>query len=251
MDGPLLPFTYRSEYCDRSTQCSYSGKLQHLVGMARSRHSSGHSVAEVCGSCCASLFAAYRRAWYTGGGLMWKIVERAANIATIFAFLAACYAIVFPATVSAFLSEISESNQRLADEIPFWITLNGEADEEVWAAYSEANPESANFTLPLKNDGNYPINSIVVRVYAGDGTRVGERTNVFLAPFGQYVIYESAPTSSFVNGMSVCIAGYSERAQKTLYERRVLRVEGLAGMNNMYTVDYKFTDQGWPNGCEN
>lgn len=179
--------------------------------------------------------------------MTWKYVERAASLATIAAFLMAAYAFIFPAALSDFLDKISKSNAKLADEIPHWLLISDSYDKEI---LGQLGSEGAAFAIPLENRGNFNIRDISVRVFNVNGVLVSTRDSIFLAPFGGYTLYDVAPTGSFLNGMVTCISGYSERANKFLYEKRVMSPEGIAGLSQNYTTDYVFTDEGWPDGCQ-
>ncbi|WP_407493217.1 hypothetical protein [Pseudooceanicola sp. MF1-13] len=179
----------------------------------------------------------------------WTIVDRAANLAAIAAFVVAAYAIIFPATVSDFLDEISESNKRLADELPYWISFSESYEREVLNAYSTETGGAAT-AIALENRGNFVLRDIEVRLFDQNGKRVDTRKNIFLTPFGGYTAYMSGPTGSFDEGMSICVGGYSSRAEKYLYEWRILVREGVVGFNTMSPTDYVFTDEGWPAPCE-
>ncbi|KAG1648027.1 hypothetical protein GQR58_030138 [Nymphon striatum] len=172
----------------------------------------------------------------------WKAVEHAANVATICAFIVAVWVVAVPSVATEFLRKVADSNQKLADEIPYWLTIGDGVDQETLNYLDQVKP-GAVFALPLENRANFIINDITVRVFDGSGGQVSDRDSIFLAPFGRYTVYDSAPSGSFSEGMTICISGFSSRADKFFYEKRVMRPEGIDGRNEMMTTEYEFEDK--------
>ncbi len=182
---------------------------------------------------------------------IWFYIDKAANIVTILAFLMAIYVFINPEKLSDYLNKIATSNKELSDEIPYWLTLDGNYDKDIIRLLSLENQPYKGYAVPLKNKANFVIKNVIVKVFAPNGNLILKRDEIILTPFGGYTVYDLASEEISSEGMYICISGFSTRNNKTLYEKRVFRPEGAIGSKVMMTIGYEFTDKGWPAGCSN
>ena len=178
---------------------------------------------------------------------IYKIVEVTANICTVFAFAIAVYAFVNPATVSDYLDRVAslaeEANARLADisddtqeisvdvarvadHVPYWVSL-----EEVSISLSGWG---GGYVVNVRGDNptNTPVSLLSVVMLTADGDVLLDSTSARMVPPRENFSFTELRDSDVEGVFFLCMAGITALSEEVLYEMREF---------NPGLVDYQLT----------